>query len=241
MPAILRALLVLLPFSMGWMGATPSKFPRILLKLGSEGNCGGLENLTAAEIDALPTIDELLANGKAKKVREGPEDISIEGSSQIILCCAARHFFLLIFLLFDACGETFPCCRLQVEEVFKGAEVSSRFHYSTRALNGEFSPKGVAPEDDTEARGEGSIEAALVSFPATCTVTAVGKSSDGFQQKELRDRVELLSGGAVGVETADRSGGKYLSVKLTYMAACPAMARRVREELRAFPGAMMVF
>jgi len=60
------------------------------------------------------------------------------------------------------------------KEVFHGKDLDERFHWKTRALTGEFSRS--SPDLDTEL-GEGSLEAALLNFPAKVTITVVGKLS----------------------------------------------------------------
>ena len=121
---------------------------------------GDLANMTAAEIDALPTINELLASGAAQRV------------------------------------------------VFQGDELSTRFHWKTRALAGEFS-QALAPEADTEANSEGSIEAALLSYPAQVTLTIVGKLSVNANfLGEVTSAVKSLAGEEVSIVAKERNQGE---------------------------------
>lgn len=123
--------------------------------------------LTAEILDALPTLDDLVASGKAKV------------------------------------------------ELFRGNSVSSRFHFATRALNGDFS-KDISPEADTER--EGSIESALMHFPASCSITVVGKLSVNADfVAEVKQRIEatvITTGGdpacgsAVELKAVPRNGGE---------------------------------
>jgi len=119
----------------------------------------GLENMTAEEIDALPTIDDLVASGAAKR------------------------------------------------EVFQGTELSSRFHWKTRALVGEFS-QNLAPEADTEAGGEGNIAAALLKFPAPVSITVVGKlAANSAFQDDVSAAVREVTGEEAVLEAKDRCRG----------------------------------
>jgi hypothetical protein len=119
----------------------------------------GLENMTAAEIDALPTIEDLVASGAAQRV------------------------------------------------VFQGGELSARFHWKTRALAGEFS-RDLTPEADTEAGGEGSIEAALLNYPAPVTLTVVGLlAANAAFVGDVTAAVRALTGEEVVVEARERSRG----------------------------------
>lgn len=185
----------------------------------------GLENMTAAEIDALPTIDELVASGAAQRV------------------------------------------------VFQGGELSERFHWKTRALAGEFS-RDLAPEADTEAGGEGSIEAALLTYPASVTLTVVGKLlANAAFVGDVTAAVRALTGEEVVVEAKERSrgdvytncsglivstlcvhaahslraaafprpAGKFVSLQIQFTAVGPGTSRAVRTAAGAVEGAMMVF
>jgi len=119
----------------------------------------GLENITVEEIDALPTIDDLVASGAAKR------------------------------------------------EVFQGTELSSRFHWKTRALVGEFS-QNLAPEADTEAGGEGNIAAALLNFPAPVSLTVVGKlAANSAFQDDVSAAVREVTGEEAVLEAKDRCRG----------------------------------
>eukprot|EP00614_Pseudopedinella_elastica_P014354 CAMPEP_0172584288 /NCGR_PEP_ID=MMETSP1068-20121228/3877_1 /TAXON_ID=35684 /ORGANISM="Pseudopedinella elastica, Strain CCMP716" /LENGTH=226 /DNA_ID=CAMNT_0013378413 /DNA_START=157 /DNA_END=837 /DNA_ORIENTATION=+ len=149
--------------------------------------------MSLEEIEALPTLDELLESGEARR------------------------------------------------EVFRGEEVSDRFHIATRALNGEFSHS--APEEDTEAGGEGAITAAILKFPGPVSFTAVGKlaANEDFVS-EIARCVEVQAGAKMlKVSTKPRSGGKFVSVQVDYAAESGSIPPAVLGSVRRIAGVKMVF
>jgi hypothetical protein len=163
---------------------------------GEEARTDPCIGLTAEEIEALPSLGDLLESGAARR------------------------------------------------QVYKGAEISERFHWKTRALNGEFGKElGVDSRDDNEHLVDGLQTALTSKWPATVSITVVSaKHADVTFVDEVRNSVYVEVGGATEVDlVVKQRKNRVLSITCTYSAAHAGVPSAVRGRLKQVKGAKMIF
>ena len=196
----------------------------------SQSDESDINNLSPEELDALPSLDDLIESGKARKEIFRGKDIndrfhwktralSGELTKVLGLTNERDENEFLVDGIQTCLISTWPT-PMTITVVGKPPDTSvvTDFVTSIRQAIGDV----LAEADDAEVLAQ--------RRHATCSKTQSSYESDqpGFDN--------LLT-----IDVRERKKGKFISVTVSYIAAGAGIPARVRERIKPIPGVMMVF